>query len=166
MTTGRGNPANRAVRELRQAVARIQAEGGTSDRVTRKRAEALLARLRDLPVAMLVADNRGRFVDVNAAAVFFTGYTRGELLRRAVWDLTPASHQGRGLALWKAFLAREQMSGTYQLRKKNGRVVKARYFAAANVLPGLHVSALATVPLVRRFGHATVSDTGTSRKRR
>lgn len=139
------------MRELRQAVARIQAEGGTSDRVIRKRAEVLLARLANLPVAMLVADNRGRYVDVNAAAAFLTGYSRAELLRRSVWDLTPLSQQARGRALWRAFLARERMSGTYPLRKKSGRVVKARYFALAHVLPGLHVSALATPPLVKRF---------------
>lgn len=147
----RGNPASRAIRELRQALAVIHEEGGTADRVSRKRAEALITRLRDLPVALLVADNRGRYVDVNSAAVFFTGYTRAELLRRSVWDLTPVSQQGRGQALWRAFLGREQMSGTYLLRKKNGRVVKARYFAASNVLPGLHLSALATVPLAKRF---------------
>jgi len=150
-TKERGNPADRAIRELRQAVAHIQEEGGPWDRVLRKRAEALLARLRDVPVAMLVADNRGRYVDVNAAAVFLTGYSRGELLRRSVWDLTPAAQQARGLALWRAFLARGQMSGTYSLRRKSGRVVTARYFAATNVLPGLHVSALATVPLIKRL---------------
>ena len=151
MAPHRDRPAHRAIRELRQALTRIQAEGGTSDRVLRKRAEALLARLADAPVAMLVADNRGRYIDVNAAAVFLTGYTRPELLRRAVWDLTPISEQGRGRALWRAFLSREQMSGTYLLRTKSGRVIKAQYFAVANVLPGLHVSALATPSVVKRF---------------
>jgi PAS domain-containing protein len=81
MAPRRPSPANRAMRELGQALARIQAEGGTPDRVLRKRAEVLLAHLADLPVAMLVADNRGRYVDVNAAAVLLTGYSRAELLR-------------------------------------------------------------------------------------
>jgi PAS domain S-box-containing protein len=151
MASSRSDAANRALRELRHAVERIQVEGGSSDRVLRKRAEALIARLGNAPVAMLVADNRGRYVDVNAAAVSLTGYSRTELLHRSVWDLTPISQQGRGRALWRAFLAREQMSGTYPVRRKSGRVVKARYFAAANVLPGLHVSALATPPLLRRL---------------
>lgn len=148
---GRGHPADRAMRDLRQAIARIQAEPGPSDRLLRKRAETLIARLGDVPVAMLVADNRGRYVDVNKAAVLLTGYSRAELLRRSVWDLTPVSQQARGAALWRVFLAREEMSGTYSLRRKNGRVVKARYFAATNVLPGLHVSALATGPLIKRL---------------
>lgn len=151
MTPGRLGSVNRAMRELRQALTRVHAEGVTFDRVIRKRAEALLTRLGDVPVAMLVADNRGRYVDVNAAAVLLTGYSREELLRLSVWDLTPMSLQGRGRALWTAFLAREQMSGHYALRRKSGRVVKARYFAITNVLPGLHVSALATAPLVRRL---------------
>jgi hypothetical protein len=34
------------------------------------------------------------------------------------------------------------MSGIYQVRKKNGAIVRARYVAVANVLPGVHVSAL------------------------
>ena len=117
----------------------------------RKRAETLIARLGDVPVAMLVADNRGRYVDANKAAVLLTGYSRAELLRLSVWDLTPVSQQRRGLALWRAFLERDEMSGTYSLRRKSGRVVKARYFAVTNVLPGLHVSALATAPLVTRL---------------
>ena len=111
----------------------------------------IVSRLGHVPVAMLVADNRGRYVDANEAAAFLTGYTRAELLRCSVWDLTPDAHRGRGQALWRVFLARERMAGWYPLRKKGGRIVKARYAAVANVLPGLHVSALATPSVVIQF---------------
>ncbi len=148
----RGDPAARAIAELRRAIAVIQAEGGSADRIARNRAGELLRRLADLPVAMLVADNRGRYVDANAAAAFLTGYAHAELLRRSVWDLTPDAHRGRGQALWRLFLARERMAGWYPLRKKSGRIVNARYVAIANVLPALHVSALATPAIVKRFG--------------
>lgn len=137
--------------DLRHAVDRIQAEGGGTDQVLRKRAEALIARLGSVPVAMLVADHRGRYVDANEAAAVLTGYSRAELLRRSVWDLTPGVQQTRGRTLWRAFLARQHMSGTYRLRRKSGRVVAARYVAVAHVLPGLHVSALATPSLVSRY---------------
>jgi PAS domain S-box-containing protein len=147
----RGDPAARAIRELRRAIALIQAEGGTPARVTRNRAGELLRRLADLPVAMLVANNRGRYVDANAAAAVLTGYGHAELLRRSVWDLTPDAHRGRGQAMWRAFLARGRMAGWYPLRRKSGRIVKARYVAIANVLPGLHVSVLATPAIVLRF---------------
>lgn len=148
----RGDPAARAIGELRRAIAVVQAEGGSADRVARNRAGELLRRLADLPVAMLVANNRGRYVDANTAAAFLTGYGHAELLRRSVWDLTPDAHRGRGQAMWRAFLARGRMAGWYPLRRKSGRIVKARYVAIANVLPGLHVSALATPALVKRFG--------------
>jgi PAS domain S-box-containing protein len=151
MTASQRGVVSRAMRDLRAAVARIQTEGLDPGQILRKRAEALIARLGTVPVAMLVADNRGRYVDVNDAAVFLTGYSRAELLRRSVWDLTPAVQQTRGRTLWRAFLARERMSGEYRLRRKSGRVVSARYVAVANVLPGLHVSALATPALVTRF---------------
>jgi PAS domain S-box-containing protein len=149
------DPAAAAIRALRTAIAGIQASGGTPDVENRKRAHELLQRLADVPVAMLVANNQGRYVDANPAAVYLTGYQRRELLRCSVWDLTPASRLGTGEALWRAFLSRGRMAGRYRLRRKSGRIVEARYVAIANVLPGLHVSALATAALVRRFGHAS-----------
>jgi PAS domain S-box-containing protein len=146
------DPAAAAIRALRTAIAGIQASGGTEDVENRKRAHELLQRLADVPVAMLVANNQGRYVDANAAAVYLTGYERRELLRCSVWDLTPPSRLGTGEALWRAFLSRGRMAGRYPLRRKSGRIVEARYVAIANVLPGLHVSALATTALVKRFG--------------
>ena len=146
------DPAATAIRSLRRAITTIQETHATPDLENRSRAHELLQRLADVPVAMLVANNRGRYVDANAAAVFLTGYPRRELLRRSVWDLTPASRLGMGEALWRAFLSRERMAGRYRLRRRNGRIIEARYVAIANVLPGLHVSALATAALVKRFG--------------
>jgi PAS domain S-box-containing protein len=143
-----------AIRALRRAIAGIQANGGTPDVENRRRAHELLERLADVPVAMLVANNHGRYVDANAAAVVLTGYQRRELLRCSVWELTPASRLGTGEALWRAFLSRGRMAGRYRLRRKSGRIVEARYVAISNVLPGLHVSALATAALVKRFGRA------------
>src|SRR5258706_11774887 len=96
--TRRGDPAARAIRGLRRAIAVLQAEGGPPDRVVRNRAGELPRRLADLPVAMLVADNRGRYVDANTAAAVLNGYSHAELLRRSVWDLTPGAHRRRGQA--------------------------------------------------------------------
>jgi PAS domain S-box-containing protein len=149
------DPAAAAIRALRKAIATIQVSGGTPDLENRSRAHELLQRLADVPVAMLVANNQGRYVDANAAAVFLTGYPRRELLQCSVWDLTPAPRLGTGEALWRAFLLRGKMAGRYRLRRKSGRSVDARYVAIANVLPGLHVSALATAAIVKRFGRVS-----------
>jgi PAS domain S-box-containing protein len=130
------------MRQLEHALAGLATKAAPED-VTRRRAELVLAHLADVSIAVLIANDRGRYVDANARAPILTGYTRNELLKMAVWDLTPAARHGLGLRLWREFLRRGRMRGNYQLRRKNGTVVTARYVAVANVLPGIHVSALA-----------------------
>lgn len=109
----------------------------------RQRAAALTRYLSDLPLAVLVANDGGRYFDANEAAVRLTGYPRAELLRLSLPDLTPAGATSRSAAQWRAFLKRGRMAGEFQLRRKDGRLLRARYSAVANVLRGVHVSALA-----------------------
>ena len=107
-----------------------------------RRARAVVKSLTSLTVAVLIANDAGRYIDVNRAASRLTGYTRRELLTRSVWDLTPNVRQTLGRRLWREFLERGRMSGVYTLGTKKGAIVRARYVAVANVLPGIHVSAL------------------------
>ncbi len=127
---------------------------GRPEQVIRARAHVLLAYLADVPVAILVANNRARYVDANQHAVRLTGYSRAELVGMALMDLTPNPNRQLGHRLWRAFLKRGRMSGRYAVRRKNGAVLNAAYVAIANVLPGVHVSALvpmgATLRPIRR----------------
>ena len=131
----------RRMRQLERALARLTTKAAPED-VTRRRAELVLAHLAGTSIAVLVANDSGRYVDVNAVAPALTGYTRDELLKMAVWDLTPTPRRSLGLRLWRDFLQRGRMRGDYRLCRKNGTVVIARYVAIANVLPGIHISAL------------------------
>jgi PAS domain S-box-containing protein len=131
------------MRQLQEALA-VLTTRAAPENIIRRRAETVLAHLAHVPVAVLVANNLGRYVDVNASATRLTGYSRAELLGMSLGDLAPdPPRHSLTLRLWREFLARGRMSGAYRLRRKNGTVVTARYFAAANVLPGVHVSALA-----------------------
>lgn len=121
----------------------------TSDRTVRSRAEALLREAADTPVALLIANNSGRFIDVNHHATRLTGFSRAELLRRSVWELTPKPSLSEGRRMWQEFLRTGQMAGRYTLCRKDGSTVRADFRAWANVLPGVHVSALATPALLR-----------------
>jgi PAS domain S-box-containing protein len=132
------------LRGLGQALDRIYPDTARPENTLRKRAEAVLVAVREIPAAVLIANNRGHFIDANAAATDLTWYSRRELLRMSVWDLTPPQRRGLGQKLWQDFLARWRVSGEYQIRRKDGRLVEARYVAVANVLPGVHVSALAS----------------------
>jgi len=149
---------------LRRALDAIDWRGGRFEIAQRARAQAVLDTLTGIPAAILVANDRGRYIDANARAAALTGYSREELLKLSVWDLTPPLRQGLGRRLWREFLQRGRMSGEYRLRRKSGRIVKTHYFASANVLRGIHVSALITpVPAARR---ARSRRTGSSRHRR
>lgn len=147
--------SRRAVTAVSSAIAAVHAALAMIDRtrsadvVRRREAETILVGLAAAPVAVLIANDRARYVEANAAATVLTGYTRSELLRMSVWDLTPAPKQSTGMTAWNAFLQTGVQSGVYPLRRKDGTVVRAKYFATAHVLPSLHLSALATTHLVR-----------------
>jgi PAS domain-containing protein len=86
----------------------------SSDVIRRREAETILSRLADVPVAILIANGRARYVEVNAAAATLTGYTRSELLRMSVWNLTPEANQTQGISAWEGFLRDRRQRGGYQ----------------------------------------------------
>jgi PAS domain S-box-containing protein len=90
--------------------------------------------------AILVADDLGRYVDINPAACLLTGYSRAELLERSIWDLTPEVGREQGLASWHAFIRQGQMSGEYTLTRRDGSLIEAEFRAVAGFMPGLHLS--------------------------
>lgn len=137
-----------AIAAVRTALARID-RARPGDVVRRGEAETILSKLGDARVALLIVNDRARYVEVNPAATVLTGYTRSELLRMSVWDLTPQPNKSTGMTAWEGFLRAGEQSGRYPIRRKDGTVVRAAYFATAHVLPSLHLAALATAPLVR-----------------
>ena len=145
----------RAITAVSAAIAAVRSALGkidrtcTADVVRRREAETILSGLAARPVAILIANDRARYVEVNAAASVLTGYTRSELLRMSVWDLTPQPRKSTGMTAWEGFLRTGEQSGAYPLRRKDGTIVRAAYFATAHVLPNLHLAALATTHLVR-----------------
>jgi PAS domain S-box-containing protein len=122
------------------------------DQAVRHRAEALLARLIDSRVAILVANNGARYVEANGIACSLTGYSRVELLTKSVWDVTPTPSRETGRALWRQFLANGLFDGPYTITRKDGGLLSVHAVAVANVVPGLHVSGLALMPPSPRAG--------------
>jgi PAS domain S-box-containing protein len=104
--------------------------------------EVLAALISDLPCAAVVADSSGRFVAVNDRAVALTGYSRVEMLRSSVWQITPATDEHDAERLWRAFLVAGTQTGRYSVLTKDRRSIEADYAARAHVLPGLYLSLL------------------------
>lgn len=117
------------ITERRQAEKELEA--------SQRRLQALFDNTLD---AILLADDEGRYVEVNPAASQLTGYSREELLGLSVWDLTPGANLKAGRETWTRFQALGELSGEYELKRKDSRNVVVEFRAVANILPGLHLS--------------------------
>jgi PAS domain S-box-containing protein len=98
------------------------------------------------PLGALVANNAGTYVFSNPAASELTGYSRTELLKLSVWQLTPNVLEREAEVLWRAFIDSGGQSGEYKLLSKGGRVLITLYAAKVNFLPGFHLSLLRHQP--------------------
>lgn len=103
---------------------------------SQRRLQALFDATED---AIMLADDSGRFVEVNPAATHLTGYQPDELRSRTFCDLTPKDRE-EAEKLWQRFLIDHQQGGDFAIRRKDGRVVPVEYRAVAHIQPGLHLS--------------------------
>lgn len=142
-------------RELRHAALRLRRYAAQASRVGRGQvrgasvgridAAGLLDRAAARSggnIALMLADDTARYVAAAGSARELTGYEPQELLSLSVWDLTPPSDASAGQGLWSSFIASGTQEGRYMLRRRDGVPVEAQYCAIANIVPGLHVSAI------------------------
>lgn len=139
-------------RLLRAAAARIRLEAARA----RRRAAAgtacrgasateLLAAFRPgtrRSIALIIADDAGKYVAVNDTAAELTGYDASVLTTLSVADLTPDPQVSAGRELWHRFMESGAQEGVYLVKRRDGQAVPLRYVAFANIAPGLHLSAL------------------------
>lgn len=86
--------------------------------------------------AIVLADDHGQYVDVNPAACQMLGYSRAELLRMQVADITVDKPDER----WQDFRQNGQQSDMILLRRKDQSQILVHYNAVAGILPGVHLS--------------------------
>ncbi len=106
-------------------------------RASQARLQALFDHSND---AIILADDRGRYVEVNPAACVLLGYTREELLRLGVAEIFSASDRNLAEGAWHEFLEQGNQRGECSLRRKNGSLLRADYSAIAHIQAGLHLS--------------------------
>lgn len=93
--------------------------------------------------ALLLADDRGVFVEANPAACALFGVPRERLIGRNARDFSPLGHAPE--VADEAFLATGQRSGHFTLIRPDGETRVLDFSAVSNVAPGLHLSALRDV---------------------
>ncbi len=127
---------DRLILDERGAAIEIQSVG--RDVTDRRRAEQALveseARYRRLfdsaGDAIIVADEEGRYVDVNPQAEKLTGYTRQELLTMRLRDLLPELTAEEVASAFETLKQRGTLSGEWSITRKDGTVVMLEYSAA------------------------------------
>jgi len=142
--------------ELRRVVADIRAramgERGESG-AARRRTDAFFGELTSSHlVSVLVADHDARLVEANTAACALIGLRRDHLLKLSVRDVF--TEHPRFDRAWQRFLDDGEFSGACRLRQHSGRLVTVECVASTNVVPGIHVGALASRRLLQSLGSA------------
>ena len=93
--------------------------------------------------AILLADDRRRYVHATPAAARLSGRPLARLLTMRVEDVTRAAEREGIPDAWDRFVAAGTMAGPYVLARPDGSEVEVRYAAKANApWPGSHASLL------------------------
>jgi DNA-binding CsgD family transcriptional regulator len=91
---------------------------------------------------MLLTDDDRCYVRANLPACEVLDLSEERILSMKVEDLTAPQYRDQVPAMFQAFVAAGSQSGPYMLLTPEGREIPCFYCATANVLPGLHLSAL------------------------
>jgi len=94
---------------------------------------------------ILIADDDGRYVEVNEAAARLFGLARAELLGKRAADFVDPAKVTAVQDDWNTFLGRRGQAGRFPLRRPDGQERTLQYQAVSNIRPGLHLSVLLDV---------------------
>src|SRR4051794_16392180 len=90
------------------------------------------------PHAVVIVDERRRYVDGNRAARSFFGVSRDELLKRRIEDFTPREGLPYLERAWAILLAQGYVEGPYPVVVDSGLQRNVFFQARANAVPGRH----------------------------
>jgi PAS domain S-box-containing protein len=94
--------------------------------------------------AIIIADDNGKYLQVNAAAAAMLGYTVEELTSLSAADVVIGLSRD-GINLWNKFRNDGHQNGVIDLRRKDGETITCIYNAVTNILPGKHLSILTDI---------------------
>jgi PAS domain S-box-containing protein len=103
--------------------------------------------------AIMLADDKGKYVQVNPAATKMLGYSEEELINMNVFDIISGNEADY---LWNSFLEDGSQTGVIELVKKDGGLVICHYNATTNILPGLNLSILTDVTERKKAENALI----------
>lgn len=90
--------------------------------------------------AMVIADDEGRYLDVNPAACELFGLTKQALLGRRITEFCEPGFDFTHI--WQKFQQEARITGEFRLVQANGSVREVEYTATAHFLPHRHLSVM------------------------
>ena len=137
----------RALRELRRSLTAIRqraVDQRTDPAAVRVPTPQLASALQQFKVCMLAVESSGTCVAANHVTTAVTGLSREEIVGKRIWDIVlPGA--GRDLRTnWSTVVVVGALNGPCALRRRDGGSVAAEMYAAAAILPELHVAAIQT----------------------
>ena len=103
-------------KELRQEIATRK----RSEKKLKESEEKFRIYIEKAPIGVFVADNMGRYIEVNERACQLTGYTREELLQLSISDYLSPDSAEAGLAGFNELILKGSLDAEYKVIKKNG----------------------------------------------
>ncbi len=97
---------------------------------------------------MAIADDQGRYLDVNPAACELFGLERDELLGRSIVEFAEPGLNFQ--AVWQEFQQQEKVRGEFSLVRADGDIRIVEYAATANFLPHRHLSVMRDITESKR----------------
>jgi PAS domain S-box-containing protein len=126
--------ANRIINSVERYRAKRSADAA------RRRFKAIFERAFD---AMIIADDDGRYLDVNSATCDLFGRSEADLLGNTAEDFTVEDFDFS--TAWETFKSSDAERGLYPVRRPDGEIRIAEYAATTNIQPGEHLSVLRDV---------------------
>ncbi|MBN2733234.1 MAG: PAS domain S-box protein [Methanomicrobiaceae archaeon] len=90
--------------------------------------ERAVAYFQKSPEGIFVADNTGKYIDVNPSACRITGYTREELLKKSIPEILSPSSLPDGVGAFKKVLKTGHEQGEFLFTRKDG----SNYYMSVN----------------------------------
>jgi DNA-binding CsgD family transcriptional regulator len=90
--------------------------------------------------AMLLADDERGFADANHAACLLLRLPRREIVELTIDDLAAPDQDPDVEELWQRLMEAGTLAGTFAMALPDGSSLEVDFSAAANVLPGRHLS--------------------------
>jgi len=110
--------------------------------MTEREFKALFASALD---AVVIIDDAGHYVDVNAAACTLYGVPRAEILGQPIGQSGALGSPSAVDHLWRTLLERGEHAGELRVSRPDGTIRDVDYTAKANFVPGHHLAILRDV---------------------